>query len=303
VGLRRHGGKHRARTRVALRVGLADLKWADIRLGIGCLGAAAILLIGVVVGTALTHQGSTTSGVFFNTLPPGAALPSGAECSSLVRKSPSPENRPGNERFNDTVGQQVGPTVFPQGDKPQAAALASRIDGDFTGSTEDILRWAACKWGINQDIVLAEAAVESWWNQTQLGDWSADATLCPPGHALGVDGKPGQCPQSFGILQVKYRYFETAWPGFGNSTAMNVDTMYAVWRSCYDGDEVWLNTQPHGKQYAAGDVWGCVGRWFAGSWYTAPAEHYIGLVKQYMNERIWETPAFGHQSQPVAAAG
>jgi hypothetical protein len=283
--------------------GRAPIRWANVRLRVGCLGAAAILLLGVVAGTTFVHHGSTSSAVFFNTLPPGAGLPSGAQCASLVRKSPSPENRPGNERFNATVGYHVGPGVFPQGDKPQVKALASRIDGDFTGTTEDILRWVACKWGINQDIVLAEAAAESWWNQTQLGDWQDDAKLCPPGHALGVDGKPGQCPQSFGILQVKYRYFEPAWPGFGNSTAMNVDTMYAVWRSCYDGDEVWLNNQPRGKTYAAGDVWGCIGRWFAGSWYTPQAEQYIALVKKYMNERIWESPAFDHSSQAVAAAG
>jgi hypothetical protein len=278
------------------------MKWANARLRIGCLGGAAILLLGIAVGTAIVHHGSTSSAVYFNTLPPGAALPSGAQCASLVRKSPSPENRPGNERFNATVGSPVGSGIFPQGDKPQVRALASRIDGDFTGTTEDILRWAACKWGINQDIVFAEAAVESWWNQTQLGDWQDNAEFCAPGHALGADGKPGQCPESFGILQVKYRYFEPAWPGTDNSTAMNVDTMYAVWRSCYDGDEVWLNNQPRGKQYAAGDVWGCIGRWFAGSWYTPQADRYIAMVKEYMSERIWESPAFGHQTQSLAAA-
>jgi hypothetical protein len=268
------------------------MKWANARLRVGCLGGAAILLLGIGVGTAIAHHGSTSSAVYFNTLPPGAALPSGAQCASLVRRSPSPENRPGNARFDATIGYHVGQGIFPQGDKPQVRALASRIDGDFTGTTEDILRWVACKWGINQNIVFAEAAVESWWNQTQLGDWQGDAEFCAPGHGLGVDGKPGQCPESFGILQVKYRYFEPAWPGTGNSTAMNVDTMYAVWRSCYDGDEVWLNNQPRGKQYAAGDVWGCIGRWFAGSWYTPQADHYIAMVKEYMNERIWESPAF-----------
>ena len=156
------------------------MKWADVRLGVGCLGAAAILLLGVVVGATFARHGSASSAVFFNTLPPGAALPSGAACARLVEASPSPENRPGNERFNATVGYQVGPGIFPQGDKPQVTALASRIDGDFTGTTEDILRWVACKWGINQDIVFAEAAQESWWNQTQLGDWQDDAELCPP---------------------------------------------------------------------------------------------------------------------------
>jgi hypothetical protein len=36
----------------------------------------------------------------------------------------------------------------------------------------------------------------------------------------------------------------------------------------------------------------------AGSWYTPQAGHYIASVKEYMNERIWESPAFRDQSQP-----
>jgi hypothetical protein len=39
-----------------------------------------------------------------------------------------------------------------------------------TGTTREILRWAACKWGIDQSIVFAQAAVESWWRQTTMGD-------------------------------------------------------------------------------------------------------------------------------------
>jgi hypothetical protein len=268
------------------------MKWANARLGFGCLGTAAILLLGFVVGSAVVHHGSGASPVYFTTLPPGATLPSGATCSRLVRESPSPENRPGNDRANDTIGASVSSAIFPQGDSANVKALASRIDGDFTGSTEDILRWAACKWGIDQDIVLAEAAVESWWQQSELSDWQGDPQFCAPGHGIGADGKSGECPQSFGILQVKYRYFSAAWPAFDKSTAMNVDVMYAIWRSCYDGDEVWLNSQPRGKQYAAGDVWGCVGRWFAGSWYTSQADQYIAKVKEYMNEHIWESPSF-----------
>jgi autotransporter family porin len=84
--------------------------------------------------------------------------------------SPSPENRPLNAAFNHTVGHYVGPGFFPAGDRPQARALTSRINGDFTGTTREILRWAACKWGINQNVVFAQAAVESWWRPRLLGD-------------------------------------------------------------------------------------------------------------------------------------
>lgn len=233
--------------------------------------------------------------VYFHTLPPGAKLPSSAECARLVNASPSPEIRPANGRVNHTRGQHVPPTgFFPQGDSSQVESLAPLINGNFTGTTEDILRWAACKWGIDQDVVFAQAAVESAWQQGYLGDWTTDATRCPPGHGLGADGVPGQCPESYGILQNNYPFEEAAWPGIATSTAMNADVTYAIWRSCYNGDEIWLNNEPSGRPYSAGDLWGCVGRWFAGSWYTPAAGRYISRVKEYLSERIWLRPAFAN---------
>jgi hypothetical protein len=234
----------------------------------------------------------------FGTLPPGATLPSGEECARLVLATPNPENRPDNSTFNDTTGQAVGPQFFPSGDSPQVQKLLSRINGNFTGTTEEILRWAACKWGISEDVVFAEAAVESFWNQDALGNWVAKAQpqFCPPGHGLGADGKKGYCPESYGILQNKYILDKVGWPAIETSTAMNVDATYAIWRSCYDGYEVWLNNEPKGQQYRAGDLWGCIGRWSAGAWYTPAAEAYIALVQKYLKERIWETPQFKQAS-------
>lgn len=223
----------------------------------------------------------------------GAALPSSAQCARWVLARPRAENKGVNKSYNQTTGQHVGASFFPAGDSPQAGELlASRINGDFTGTTSEILRWAACKWGIDQDIVFAQAAVESWWRQDTLGDWGTDGSACPPGHGLGQDGTKGQCPQSYGILQNRYPYEQATWPGIADSTGMNADAAYAVWRSCYDGYETWLNNVPHGQPYHAGDLWGCVGRWFAGRWRTAPAYQYIAKVKSCLRTRIWLTPDF-----------
>jgi len=229
----------------------------------------------------------------FATLPPGATLPSGAQCARMVDAVPSPPARAADQPGNGTVGQRVGPGLFPRGDSPQAALLAPLISGDFTGTTEQILLWAACKWGINQDVVFAQAAAESGWRQTHLGDWGTDPAWCPPGHGLGADGVPGQCPQSYGIMQTKYRLWTTAWPGIDTSTAMNVDVAYAIWRSCFDGYEVWLqNSAPPHQPYHPGELWGCVGRWFAGGWYTPAAVQYINRVQQLLHEQVWEQPGF-----------
>jgi hypothetical protein len=73
---------------------------------------------------------------------------------------------------------------------------------------------------------------------------------------------------------------------------MNADTAYAIWRSCYDGYEGWLNNVPHGRAYHQGDLWGCVGRWFAGRWHSAAAQQYITKVKSYQRQKIWLTKDF-----------
>ncbi len=139
-------------------------------------------------------------------------------------------------------------------------------------------------------MVFAQAAIESWWRQTTKGDWESSG--CPPGHGPGVDGQQGLCPQSWGILQNRYPYEKSSWPGIAKSTAMNADTAYAIWRSCFVGYETWLNTVDRGQTYKAGDAWGCVGRWFAGRWHTQPAQQYIAKVRQYLREKIWTTKNF-----------
>jgi autotransporter family porin len=229
------------------------------------------------------------TGRYFSTLPVGAALPSDAECAAAVKRRP--ENKRVNATYNATRGNQTLPNNFLSGD-PRVNTLTARVTGNFTGSTDEILQWTACKWGVDEDMVRAQAAIESWWRQSTKGDWTTNASNCAPGHGLGVDGQAGQCPESFGILQNRYPYEKGAWPGIDTSTAFNADTAYAIWRACYEGYEWWLNDVERGQQYAAGDAWGCMGRWFAGRWHTQPAEDYISRVKGYLSQRIWEQASF-----------
>ena len=228
----------------------------------------------------------------FVTLPPGAALPSDAACAAQVRKMP--ENKGDNRTFNATKGSQTLPAdFFGSAVDPRAnTVIAKRVTGNFTGTTDEILQWAACKWGIDENMVRAQAVVESWWRQGTLGDWTTDQTRCAPGRGLGVDGRPGECPESFGILQTRYPYMQGAWPSMEKSTAFNADLAYAIWRSCYEGYEWWLNDVDRGWDYAAGDAYGCMGRWFSGRWHTSAAEGYIERVKENYNSRFWETENF-----------
>jgi len=227
-------------------------------------------------------------------LPPGSALPSDAECAARVKRQP--ENKRVNAPYNATPGSQQLASDFFGGSDPRAnTEIAVRVTGAFTGTTDEILQWAACKWGTDPDVVRAQAAVESWWRQPAKGDWGADPDRCPPGHGLGVDDPvyhPDECPESWGLLQTRYPYQQSAWPGMADSSAFNADTAYAIWRACYEGYEWWLNEAERGQDYASGDAWGCVGRWYAGRWRTAPAEAYIARVKDYLTDRVWEQAYF-----------
>ncbi len=228
----------------------------------------------------------------FTTLPPGAGLPSGTQCATWVRARPYQESKRVNRTANQTTGHGIGTSFFSGDDSRANSRIASRVDGRFTGTTREILRWAACKWGVDEDLVFAQAAIESWWRQDTRGDWTTDASRCPPGHGPGVDGKPGQCPESYGILQNRYPYERSGWPGIGNSTAMNADLGYAIWRACFEGYEEWLNTVDQGRAYAAGDAWGCVGRWFSGRWHVAAGDQYVNRVRGYLDQRIWDSADF-----------
>jgi hypothetical protein len=247
----------------------------------------------VTSAAAQAAQAQAAAPAHFGTQPPGAPLPSSSQCATWIQAHAIAENKRVNATANQTVGHRLPSNFLPASDDPRANTQVSvRVDGAFRGTTQQILRWAACKWGIDEDIVYAQAAKESWWRQNNLGDWGADPNGCAPGHGLGADGKPGQCPQSFGILQNRYPYEQGSWPGIANSTAGNADTAYAIWRACFEGFESWLNNVDRGRQYGAGDAWGCVGRWFSGRWHTSPSDQYVSAVQDYLNQRIWQQPNF-----------
>lgn len=245
----------------------------------------------VVSPTAVAPVASTTpTGKPTQTsFPPGAVLPSEAQCAASVRHS-SFEPRPQNAQANQTVptAQQIAGLASwgaSMGQNPLADSLRKQISGNFSGTTDEILQWAACKWGIDPNIARAEAVIESSWTQSQRGDYTSDQTACPPGT---WDGQG--CYQSYGILQVKYIYFQSAWPMVRTDTAFNAEFMYGIIRACYEGWTTYLSQRtplPGYPPYHAGDIWGCLGRWFSGGWYDQGAVDYIQKVKTAMAHKAW----------------
>jgi hypothetical protein len=207
----------------------------------------------------------------FETLPAGAQLPSGAECAERVR--PTAEIRAANAGANNTRGSSTNSRTDWTG--------FARVNGDFTGTTDEIIQWAACKWGIDEDMVRAQVVKESWWHQSASG---------------------GDNGESFGLGQVRIGYHDTAFPDAITSSAYNLDYTYATWRACFEGVYTWLNHVERGRDYAAGDAWGCMGVWFSGRWYTPAAVVYLDGgetngygnmgVRQHLAARTWEHQDF-----------
>ena len=201
----------------------------------------------------------------FTTLPVGSTLPTEQQCATRVRRMT--ENRPENATYNATKG------TSPNDEFP-------RVTGNFTGTTDEVLQWAACKWGIDEDIVRAQIALESWWTMTAVGD----------------NG------ESFGLGQVRVPYHRSAFEDDNakRSSAYNVDYTYEIWRECFEGKLTWLNTVERGAEYRSGDAMGCTGVWFSGRWRTPAANQYIARVDEYLRNKIWTQSNFG-PSTPVGA--
>jgi hypothetical protein len=286
------GPRQHSRPRRILRIALAV--WAGLLVG---SGAPPRSLLNFADRAADAAAASASAEVLageaaqFVTVPPHSPLPGGAECAARVRRSSwegRPENIAANHRIpNAAQLAKLHATARNGGVPPR---FFNRVDGDFTGTTDEIIQWGACKWGFDEDLVRAIAMDESHWRQADAGDWTTDTNLCPPGSVSG-----GGCYQSYGLLQIKYRSFPGTWPMSRDATAFNVDYKLAYQRACMEGGNEWLRQDiplPGFPAYPKGSqeqmLWGCVGDWFSGEWYDANALTYIKRVRAELANRGWE---------------
>ncbi len=216
---------------------------------------------------------------YFATKPAGAKLPSGSACASLAKRGPSKEIRPTNRVANNTPGRVKGVTIG-SASPAYNAANAKRVDGNFTGTTEQILRWGACKWGFDENVTRARAVVESWWYQRTHGDRNTNPEVCRR------IGKKAPCYETYGLLQVRGTVHKGTYPHSERSTAFSVDYSNAWLRACYEGAFSWWMR----GGYRKGDLWGCVGAYFSGNWYDPGARRYIAVVRQEVMRQRWKNP-------------
>jgi len=185
------------------------------------------------------------------------------------------EVKPQNDSENHTVPTKAELEYFrANSDMP----YARYVTGHYKGTTDDIIEWAAYKWGLPEDVLRAVAVTESWWDMDMLGD----------------------AGDSFGIFQVR-RPYHCCLPFMRDSTAFNADYYGGIIRAYFDGEQDWLNNPDvapdNGSRYKPGDLWGSVGAWYSGRWHTAANEGYVGKVKYNLRNRTWATHEFFDDSQ------
>jgi hypothetical protein len=209
------------------------------------------------------------AGAKSTTRPVGSPILSDAEAASHVRRS-TWEPRPENDAANHRVPQPGELDEFLSDNISIYSGHKPLVTGNFTGTTDEIIQWAAWKWGLDEDVFRAVAVQESWWRMSAVGDGGL----------------------SFGLTQIKTTYHAGTYPLSSTSTAFNADYYGALFRYYYDGHARWLDTKEKGQPYTAGDLWGSIGAHFAGRWHTTAAEDYIARVKRHLDERTWERADF-----------
>lgn len=307
---------------------------ASLALVISC-GGGGNTSPGAASYPQLSSAGMANPATEFVTLPPATPLPTDAACAVRVGAAVRTENRPSNAQYNLAKGKAL-PNFFNGSDPRANSIIAAHISGNFTGSTEDILRWGACKWGLDENVVKAMATNESQWQQAHRYNASnlaaAQAAAAALGNTLtyhsttncstntmpgssvpptplpvplpvaqpqGTGAASANCSRDWGILQLNYEQYPSAWPEAEASTAMNVDVALSIVRACYEGYETWLTSKPlpaGGTPYQAGNLSYCVGRYYSGLWYDAGAVQYINRLNTELIAKTWTQPAFQNKA-------
>jgi hypothetical protein len=164
-------------------------------------------------------------------------------------------------------------------------------------STDDLIQWAAHKWGIPEDWLRSEYARESYWNAFQLGDQSQVSSNWYkryPAQARLAGGH--DVYQSLGITQVKWIPDGSVGPGSEplrwESAAFNIDYQAAMVRFYFDN--------PSGARSAWGDgsyvpcqKWNSIGGWFEPyPWGNAGQIEYVRAVQRGLQDRVWTRSSF-----------
>jgi hypothetical protein len=170
-------------------------------------------------------------------------------------------------------------------------------DGIRHPSTDDLIQWAAHKWGIPENWLRAEYVVESYWNQFNLGDATPVSSrwyrLYPYQTRIPTTSS---VYQSLGIAQVKWIPDGSVGPGTEplrwESTAFNVDEQAARVRFYYDNPSG-ARAAWNDPTYTPCERWRSIGAWYSPyPWANAAQAGYIKTVRSDLAARTWASGSF-----------
>ena len=232
--------------------------WTVYDIPLSALGAAGQAVTGIMFQD--TSGGAQPSVSIDDLTLVGVADSSSSTCGGVPAY---PEIRPDNTTANMTT--EAPPDLSKVSPSDSFYPYYSKITGACTGTTEQILEWAAKKWGFDQlgypDLAKDMAVVESWWRQS----------------TIGVHGEVG-------ILQVNPCCWAD-WQKGQQSTAFDADYAMAVVRMHYDGAS-WLGAG------TKGDLRNAVAAWDCGCGYNG-GSNYATRVFNYDITKPWQ-----HAGQP-----
>ncbi len=224
---------------------------------------------------ATGHKPPRASG-YFKTLPPGSKLPSGKRCAARIAPvEVGAASRRTRRPMREVVHQPVSLPEQRTFNHAWQRKYKPRITGNFHGTTDEIIQWASCKWGISDDLTRARAVKESHWAAAQ----PAATTSRVPAAIARRSGSGNPCPTSFGLLQSKWYFRPGTYPRTRVSTAFMLDSALAETRGCLDG-MMWFGHQSRGK------LWDCVGVWYTGEWQQGYAG-YVSSVRTILRNKPW----------------
>ncbi|MFZ0042493.1 MAG: hypothetical protein WAK93_14370 [Solirubrobacteraceae bacterium] len=252
----------------------------------------------------VAHAASTTSTGSENWRPASAnGFTPLSDQQAAAGVIPTAENRPQNAGPNHYMPTSAQLQTFRSATNNlgQSVLVANPynryVTGHYTGTTDEIIQWAAQKWGIPADVLRAEYVQESDWKMSQLGDLTTVtpaqyAQYPPQARVAGTD----EVYESMGISQIKWTPNGSVGAGTEplrwESTAFNVDYQAATVRFYYD-DPGGARSDWGDSTYSPGQAWNSIGGWYEPyPWLNQGQLNYVHEVQSQLSARRWTKAGF-----------
>lgn len=265
---------------------------------VAVVSVAAFVLVGCEGASPPADAG------YFDQRPAGEPLPLAQDCGAAVQRS-SWEPRPENQQWN--AASQVPnptPTIPPWGGMTdtwnqrlvRVTGQTPGFDDDSTPpETDELIQFFACKWGLDDNWIRAQAVAESSWRQRFGGDWHPDTgSNCAANAPRRVVNGVTECAESLGLTQVRTRFRPAEIsPWVFDSTSYHLDYYAWEFRGCLEGQKFVGNpNNPQGLS-AANDLPNCIANWFSGCWpMSCNGTNYYNTVKSHHDNRTWLQSGF-----------